>query len=304
MTNNLENQTNEQEKHPSLAIANKSPVSFAYKNLLKRPPHVLASEAELTSYKEMFDLFFDVEIVFGISLNHNHPSGVFVGVLYVKDAPVERSEAFLIHEAKKDPKMVNQLIDRLAPITLGAHEDIISCVLAYMIELQKRRDYKVLDEEVLDELLSSTLGTNSALKRFQSLEQAMIAEPEYFASMQLQYYDANKHHGILLDTPQLKRKYGDHAVGVHRELLINLFCGGEDDSVNRQANNPTLNLILDGWKKANKLIKRTEEKRLNEKITGLNENNKFDRFYVVKSEKLYKAWDEYMKEEGLENGNR
>lgn len=303
MITNHKNQENEPMQNQSVPIDKMTPVSQAYIDMFKRPPHVLATEEELAGYKEMFDPFFEVEVVFGTSLNHNHPSGVFVGVLNVKDAPVEHSEAFLIHEVKKDPKMVKQLIDRLAPITLGAHEDVISSVLAYMIELQKRRIYKVLDEEVLDELLSNTLGTNSALKRFQVLEQAMIADPEYFASMQLQNYDGSTHHGILLDTPQLRKKYGEYAVGVNRDFLLSLFCGEEEGTVNRQASNPTLNLILDGWKRSNKLIKRTEEKRLNEKIVRLNANNDYDRFYVVKSEKLYTAWNEYMKEVEFENGN-
>lgn len=308
MTTNHENQENEQEKHPSLAIVNKSPVSFAYKDLLKRPPHVLATEEELAGYKEMFDPFFEVENYFGKSLLHGFKDGVHLGAITPKGkgGSLRKPVMFFIHKAEEDPKSINEIRAKLAPIAKTTHHEVIDSIVAYAVEMRKRDSYKEIEEEETNLLLSDTIGASEAAKWFHALESEMVSDPEFFASLSQQNYDKKLHHGILLDTSRMKRKYGEFAVGVHRKFLLSLFCGidvDDEDATELKASNPMLNDIIDGWKKAGFLSKKTELGRSNEKITGLNANNDCDRFYVVKSEKLYTAWTEYMKEVELENGN-
>jgi len=85
-----------------------------------------------------------------------------------------------------------------------------------------------------------------------------------------------------------------------------VFCGvdidDDEEDVDLRANNSVLNVIVGSWKKEGFLAKRTEVNRLNEKINGLNADNASERFYVVRSEKLYKAWAEFHAEEdGIDN---
>lgn len=308
MTNNLENQVNGQEKHPALAIGNKSSVSQPRKDMLKRPPHVLATKKELASYKKMFDPFFEVENYFGKSVLHGFKDGVHLGAITPKgkDDSLRKPVMFFIHEAEEDPKSINEIRAKLAPIAKTAHHEVIDSIVAYAVEMRKRDNYKEIEEEETNLLLSDTIGANEAGKWFHALESEMVSDPEYFASLSLKNYDRVVHNGILLDTSRMKRKYGDFAVGVHRKFLLSLFCGidvDEEDSKELKTNNPMLNDIVDGWKKAGFLYKKTEFTRSNDKITGLNANNDCDRFYVIKSEKLYKAWYEYMKEVNPD-GNR
>lgn len=287
---------------------NKSPVSQARKDSLKRPAHVIASQEEIEGYKALFYHFFEVLVYFGISLIHGYPSGVFVGVIYPKGkgGSIGKGEAFFIHEAEGNPRFVNEIEAKLVPISKTINREMIENMIRYAVEMKKTDQYTEITEDELNALLADTLGSNDAARRFHVLETEMISDPELFASLSQQNYNKDIHSGILLDTNKMKRKFGDYAVGIHRKLLLSVFCGGDidddEEDVDLRANNSVLNVIVGSWKKEGFLAKRTEVNRLNEKINGLNADNASERFYVVRSEKLYKAWAEFQaEEEGIDN---
>jgi len=298
-----------QELGPAFTVGNKSTVSPALKGILKHPPHVLASEEELAYCKNLFDPWFEVGVYFGpCSLPQSHfPYGVFVATIRAKgkDRVVGKPVSFLLHDVEENfGDEFSRIRAELAPFAKTTCREVLDAVISYVLEMRKRGAYEEVDEAKMNELLSDSPGVGEALRWFQMLETAMVNEPEAFASLERKNYDRKKHYGVLLDTPKAKKKFGEFAIGVHRRLLLSLFCDIEvddEDTNGLKASNEFLNKVISSWRQAGILFKRTEYSRGNEKITGLNENDDYDRFYVISSQKICDAWAEYMKE--VENKN-
>ncbi|WP_028987453.1 hypothetical protein [Thermicanus aegyptius] len=289
-------------------FVNKSPVSQAQKDRYKRPAYEFATKKELERYKKVFGKFFEVEVFFGVSLIYGYPNGVFVGVIkpFGKGGSLLKGHTFYLHEAD-NPHLEKEIEDKLKPISKDINREIIQSIITYAIEMKKRDEYIEIDEEELNALLSNSLNRNEAAAQFIRLENSLVAEPECVASLALKNYDKKFHSAVLLDTLRMKRRFGEHAVGVSRETMLKLFAGfndiddTDDDELDLKANNAVLNSVFAAWRKEGFLIKLTEYGRFNEKIADLNSQGATGRFYIVKSKKLYEAWNEYMKEEGMSN---
>ncbi|WP_289137720.1 hypothetical protein [uncultured Brevibacillus sp.] len=274
----------------------------ALKDILNRPAKVLASSEEIMNYVENYSFYWNISVKKGIS-----PDFIY-GVFLVQFTHLEADGSegvtmtFLLHELENG-SCTEAILKKLKQFARAIDKEMLINMVAHAVEMRKRGEYEMIDEDELNSLLEEAMDRKLAAAIFRKLENSIIAEIENFASVQKEEYDPAIHYGILLDTPELKAKFGKDAVGVTKYTLMELFIWKDEVPVSREeycsnGSDGELKKILKGWKDAGLLIKKTEFNRMNE-FVKYNSSGDRERFYIVKCARVFK--EVVQGEEGANN---
>ncbi|MCM3624837.1 hypothetical protein M4D70_21665 [Brevibacillus borstelensis] len=274
----------------------------ALKDILNRPAKVLATTEEITNYVENYSYCWNIRVKKGVS-----PDFIYgVNLVQFTHLEADGSEGvtltFLLHELENGT-IIEATLKKLKQFARAIDKEMLINMVAHAVELRKRGEYEMVDEDELNSLLEEAMDRKLAANQFRKLENSIIAEIENFASVQKEEYDPAIHYGIFLDTPELKGKFGKDAVGVTKYTLMELFIWKDEIPVSREefhsnGSDGDLKKILKGWKDAGLLIKKTEFTRMNE-FVKYNSNGDRERFYIVKCPRVYKVLAQI--EEGANN---
>jgi hypothetical protein len=263
----------------------------ALKDLLNRPAYELATLEELTEYKQKYDPFWKIGVKRGVSSEYIF--GVFLAQFthLETDSSEGVTLTFLLHELENG-SIIEATLKKLKQFARAIDKEMLINMIAHAVEMRKRGEYETVDEDELNALLEEALDRKLAAATFRKLENSIIAELENFASVRSGEFDKKIHYGILLDTPELKARFGNSAVGVTKYTLLELFVWEEPpfsrEEYKSNGSSDELKTILQGWREAGYLVKRSEFKRLNE-FVKYNSNGDKERFYIVKCPRVYKA---------------
>ncbi|SFM05205.1 hypothetical protein SAMN03159341_11510 [Paenibacillus sp. 1_12] len=250
-----------------------------------------ASDKELTVLKQSYEEFWKVTNCRSRSMEY--PDGVIVTsfISIESDGTFGATKTFPLHELE-DNKTFGEVLAKLKPFARSIDREMLSAMITYAVELRKLGQFREIGTEELDSMLGGAFNQSNATSTHRQFENSVIEELSNYASVMNGGYDPKMSFGILLDTPELKRKFGDNTIGVTKYTLMELFVWGEEPPELRKdyksnSYDMKLNKILQGWKNANLLVKKTEYYRLNEWIKNPCDGVEKERFYIIECPRVY-----------------
>lgn len=129
-------------------------------------------------------------------------------------------------------------------------------------------------------VMEDAASADESYELFSMLEESILANPESFPAISSDEYRHGVSAGVILDTEQYISKYGECAVGVTTEALIDIL------ELEGSTRSTRLLEITRGWKEAGLLLHVTRQARLQEPVKPCASSKDVRRFYIFRVEGL------------------
>jgi len=128
--------------------------------------------------------------------------------------------------------------------------------------------------------MEGAASADESYELFSMLEESILANPESFPTISSDEYKHGQSAGVILDTEQYISKYGENAVGVTTEALIDIL------GLEGNTRSTRLLEITRGWRETGLLLHVTRQARLQEPIKPCASSKDVRRFYILRVEGL------------------
>lgn len=124
--------------------------------------------------------------------------------------------------------------------------------------------------------MEGSAGADESLEFFGMVADAVLSDPDAFPTVSSDAYKHGVSSGIILDTEQHVAKYGENAVGITTEALLDML------DLDGGIKGVRFTEITRGWREQGLLLKQSRQSRLQESVKPNISSKEVKRFYIFR----------------------
>jgi hypothetical protein len=131
--------------------------------------------------------------------------------------------------------------------------------------------------------MEGSAGADESLELFQLVVDAVLSDPDAFPTVSSDAYKHGVSSGVILDSEQYVEKYGENAVGITTEALMEIL------DLDGGTKSMRFSEITRGWREQGALLKLSRQSRLQEPVKPNISSKEVKRFYIFRIDELGQA---------------
>lgn len=129
-------------------------------------------------------------------------------------------------------------------------------------------------------VMENSADADESLELYGMVVDAVLSDPDAFPTITSDAYKHGVSSGVVLDTDQYKAKYGENAVAITTEALLDIL------DLDGGTKNVRFMEIIRGWREQGLLLKQCRQARLQEPIKPNISSKEVKRFYIFRIDGL------------------
>lgn len=225
-----------------------------------------------------------------------YPKGVYVLEFRTNEGSESVSSYYYHHDLLNEScRKFKEVLEDLNIFGSYIDRSMLQAMIDESKILRKNKDYQWISPDELDSMMKQNELNNEETKnKHRDFEEYVLEMINSFPTVSSGKYDPDESSGIILDTPELRKKFGENVIGVTKYTLMEIFVWDERPCSRKEyrsynGHDDTLNSLLHQWKDAGLLVKRTELGRLNEWVKNPGRGIDKDRFYLIRCPRVFEV---------------